>query len=81
MSVLTINPDYLTVQQWADFMVPNLSQYGNLGRLDDETEWAEWGERLMNLPGLSGSIVPDPRAFENWREWVDRLNQNLSAVP
>lgn len=80
MSVLTIRPDYLSAQQWADFMVPNLEKYGNLGRLDDEGEWQEWGAHLMLLPGLSGSIVPDPYAFDDWRKWVERLNENLSVI-
>lgn len=81
MSVHTINPQFLTVREWTDFMVPNLEQYGNLGRLDRDEEWREWGVALLNLRALSGSIIPDPYQFDDWRSWAQRCVENLSVVP
>lgn len=81
MGVSTISPSYMTFRQWADFMVPNLERFGNLGRLAREEEWREWGAALLNLPALSGSIVPDPYQFDDWRKWVQRLNENLAEAP
>lgn len=80
MSIRVIDPRYMTVQKWADAMVPTLEQYGNLGRLLDETKWQEWACQLLTLPKISGSVV-DPRGFSDWRAWAMRLNQNLSVVP
>ncbi len=81
MSVDTVNPAYMTVRDWADAMVQNLEQFGNLGRLDDEAQWKNWGAQLLNLPGISGSIIPDPYQFDDWRTWAARCVQNLSEMP
>lgn len=81
MSINTIDPSYMSVREWTDFMVPNLEQYGNLGRLSRDDEWRAWGAQLLNLPGISGSIVPDPYQFDDWRTWAQRCVQNLSVVP
>ena len=80
MSVHTIDPYGLSAAAWADAMVLELDALGNLGRLDDETQWQEWGAQLLNLPGISGSIVPNPYEFGTWREWAERLNDGLAAV-
>lgn len=81
MSVHVISPDFVSATEWADFMVPNLEQYGNLGRLDDEKEWRTWGLQLLNLPALSGSIIPNPYDFDDWRAWARRCVENLAGVP
>lgn len=81
MSVDTIDPAYLTVTEWTDFMVTNLEQFGNLPRLDDPNGWRDWALALLNLPALSGSIVPDPYQFETWTAWAMRLNENLWVMP
>lgn len=81
MTVTVIDPAYLTVTEWCDFMVTNLEQFGNLPRLDDPEKWRDWGVELLNMPQLSGSIVPDPFQFDNWTAWAMRLNENLWAMP
>lgn len=81
MSVEIIDPAYLTAQQWTDFMTPNLEQFGNIGRLGREEEWRLWGAQLLNVPALSGNIVPDPYLFDDWRTWAQRLCANLSEMP
>lgn len=81
MSVYTINPAFLTVRQWCDFMTPNLEKFGNLGRLSDDEKWQQWGAELLNFPALHGSIVPDPYQFTDWRAWAARLCQTLSEMP
>lgn len=81
MSIRVIIPSHLTLREWVDFMTPNLEQYGNLARLDDEKEWRAWAATLLNLPAFSGSIVPNPYHFDDWQTWVQRLNENLAEVP
>lgn len=80
MSVLPIDPFGMTVTEWCDMMTPNLLQFGNLPRLDNPDNWREFGLALLNLPQLSGSIVPDPYQFERWDEWAMRLNKNLWSM-
>lgn len=81
MSVFIVDPGGLAPREWADFMTPNLEQYGNLPRLDSDDGWQEWAAQLGNLPGLSGAVVPNPYNFTVWREWADRFCQNLSVLP
>lgn len=81
MSINVINPAYLTVRQWTDFMTPNLEKYGNIGRLTNDEGWREWGAQLLNVPKLSGSIVPDPYQFDDWRAWAQRCVANMAEVP
>lgn len=81
MSVNVINPRGLNARDWADFMTPNLEQYGNLPRLDSDDAWKEWAAQLGNLPGLSGEIVPNPYNFNEWQPWAERFCLNLSELP
>lgn len=81
MSVFVIDPRYMDAVEWADAMVPNLEKLGNIGRLDDADKWREWASQLLNLPKLAGSIVPDPYQFDDWRDWAQRCNKNLTEVP
>lgn len=80
MTVSTVNPAFLSVKEWTDFMVPGLEQFGNLGRLERDEDWQEWGAQLLNLPTLSGSIIPNPYEFDDWRTWAARCVQNLSEI-
>jgi hypothetical protein len=42
-------------------------------RLDDEANWQTWGTQFVTISGLSQKNPPDPRAFNDWREWASRL--------
>lgn len=80
MTISTVDPWGMGVRDWTDAMTISVEQYGNLGRLNSDDAWREWGAQLLTLPGLSGSIVPDPYAFGTWQEWAERLNDGLAAV-
>ena len=80
MSIHAIDPGGHTAVSWADAMVIELEQFGNLGRLDDPEQWREWAVQLFLLPSISGSIVPDPYNFATWDEWAKCLNGGLAAV-
>ena len=80
MSVHTIDPIGMSAVAWADAMVLELDALGNLGRLESDNEWREWAAQLLNLPSISGSIVPNPYEFGTWQEWAERLNDGLAAV-
>ena len=61
------------LRDWADQVVMDLSTYGVLMRLDDETKWQEWGLQFCAISGLSQKNVPDPFAYTDWREWAQRF--------
>lgn len=79
MSIRTISPSYMSLNDWSDFMVQTMQNYGDLPRLMKD-DWKEFGANMMTLPGLSGSVVPDPYAFDEWTAWASRLNENLSSL-
>ena len=63
-------PAIMGLRDWADQVVMDLSTYGVLSRLDDETKWQEWGQQFCVISGLSQKNVPDPFAYTDWREWA-----------
>lgn len=69
------------VVQWADFMTgalgflsdPTVGTDENFPRLDDPSKWQEWAEGMYCCADDLGQDVPDPRAYDNWKEWAMRM--------
>lgn len=80
MSVHIIDPFGMTATEWADAMTINLEQFGNIGRLSSEEGWRDWGLQLMTMGSLSGTTVPDPYMFSEWRAWAEAFCKNLAGV-
>ena len=68
-------PVIIGLRDWADQVVFDLSSYGPLIRLDDETKWQDWGLQFCFISGLSQKNVPNPHDFADWREWAQRFVQ------
>ena len=66
-------PAIMGLRDWADQVNMDLSTYGVLMRLDDETKWQEWGQQFCVISGLSQKNVPDPFYYTDWREWAQRF--------
>jgi hypothetical protein len=66
-------PAIMGLRDWADQINMDLSTYGVLMRLDDETKWQEWGQQFCVISGLSQKNVPDPFYYTDWREWAQRF--------
>lgn len=75
---MNVDPRYMTVIEWTDFMVPLLVKAGRVPRLDNPQFWKEWALTLIQKPTIGQFSPPDPRHFDDWREWAMRFNQ---AVP
>lgn len=73
-----IDPRFLTVQEWTDSMTFSLSNESDLPRLDDPKAWKEWAMNVLQDSLVSQMNPPDPRFFDDWREWALRFNQALS---
>lgn len=80
MAVNVIIPWGMTATEWCDAMTINLEQFGNLGRLENEEGWRDWALQLMTMGSLSGTVVPDPYAFTEWRPWAEAFTKNLAVV-
>jgi len=61
------------LRDWADCIVLDLSRYGSLSRLDDETKWQEWALQFCVISGLSQKNAPNPFAYTDWRSWAERF--------
>jgi hypothetical protein len=73
-----IRPDGLTAIEWTDYMVDELTQYGPIPRLEDETMWREgWAERVIQLPGIAALLPPYPHTYATWQAWADDFNRVL----
>jgi len=68
-------PAIMSLRDWADCVVYDLSTYGVLARLDDEDKWQQWALQFCVISGLSQKNVPDPFAFDDWRTWAQRFVQ------
>jgi len=44
-----IDPRGLTISEWADYVVPEVEAFGNVGRLDDPSDWRAWANRIASL--------------------------------
>lgn len=72
MIVSIVSPTGITLLDWADQLVLDLSQYGVIGRLEAESEWQDWAMQLLNNTTL-GRNLPNPYNFTEWKEWAERL--------
>ena len=69
-------PSGMGLRDWADQISLDLDSFGAFGRLDIEEEWKNWAMQFVNNMTLKENI-PIPYAFNNWREWAERLCQTL----
>ena len=72
---MNIDPRGMTVIEWTDRMWIMLDKVTLVERLDNPDEWQDWAEGLSDSPSLEGQNIPDPYAFDDWREWAMRYNQ------
>lgn len=69
------------VIQWADFMTGALGFFSdntsgcdpNFPRLDDASKWQEWAATVFGGTDPLGQDVPDPFAYDNWKDWAERM--------
>ncbi len=77
-----INPTgFQNVIEWADFMTGALGFFSdqicgsdaNFERLDDPEKWQQWAAGVFGGVDALGQDVPDPFAYDDWREWAERM--------
>lgn len=66
-------PFIIGLRDWADQIVFDLSNYGPLARLEDESRWQEWALQFCVISGLSQKNPPLPYDFADWRTWAQRF--------
>lgn len=77
-----INPKgFDNVTEWADFMTGQLGfltdresgSDDNFEQLEDESKWQDWACGIFGGVDALGQDSPDPFAYDDWREWAERL--------
>ena len=77
-----INPTGFTnVIEWADFMSgalgfftdPETGADEQFERLDNPDNWQSWAMGVFGGVDALGQDVPDPYAYDDWREWAERM--------
>jgi len=71
-------PVIIGLKDWADQIVLDLSTYGVLPQLDDETKWQEWAASLCAIASITSKNPPDALSFSDWREWASRFAQIMN---
>jgi hypothetical protein len=70
-----IDPRTVDLQFWADSVVFDLEEFGPIGRLENESEWKDWGAGLIGINGISQRNPPSPYQYDDWKEWAIRFYQ------
>jgi hypothetical protein len=69
------------VVQWADRMAGELGFFAaivqgsdfNYERLEDPSKWQDWAAGVFGGSDPLGQDVPDPFAFDHWKDWAERM--------
>lgn len=78
MSMVGILPTGMEVVEWADKMTPmiiNAGAGGDIGRLDNPSNWQDWARGVILSNTNWQSTAPNPYQFDDWRKWADRFLQ------
>lgn len=72
MGIQVTLPVGMTLQQWADAVTYDLTEYVVPQVLMGE-DWQSWAVPLVATTTLSGNNPPNPYQFIDWQEWAMRF--------
>jgi hypothetical protein len=75
---LVYDPRYHTWDSWASLMVEGYAAQ-QLEIPGAESEWRSWAAGFKGIDVFSKDAVPDPYAFEDWKDWAAQLVNTLST--
>jgi len=70
---MAVNPQGMSLRDWADSAILTLNDAWSLPKLDDEARWQDWAASFAIIPGVSQRSLPDPYQFTDWRDWAMRV--------
>lgn len=74
-----INPFGMSLRDWADSVVLSVGDAWGFGKLTDENAWQDWAVAFRQAAPFAQRTVPDPYAFDDWREWAMRAYPMLEG--
>lgn len=75
----TIGTENLNVLEWTAAAALDLEKFGNIPTLLHPSNWREWGAAVAGLASISGVVLPDPYAFDDWSVWANNFNAVLDG--
>lgn len=69
MLAVVYDPRYISWDQWASLMCEAYAGQ-NLQFPTAEDKWKEWAQGLIAIDIFVNEAIPDPRAYNDWRDWV-----------
>lgn len=75
-----INPENMSLKEWADCVILELPNAWAFGRIDDEANWREWATGFLRAGFYSARNLPNPYDFTDWRDWAFRVTPLLETV-
>jgi hypothetical protein len=64
---------------WADYMYPDLEQYGTVVKMMPGGNWQDWAAGLLAVNKIAESSAPNPYQFDDWKLWAMRFIQTLNS--
>jgi hypothetical protein len=64
---------------WADFMYPDLEQFGTVVKMMPGGNWQDWAAGLLAVNKIAESSAPNPYQFDDWKLWAMRFIQTLNS--
>ena len=64
---------------WADYMYPDLEQFGTVVMMMPGGNWQDWAAGLLAVNKIAESSAPNPYQFDDWKLWAMRFIQTLNS--
>ena len=64
---------------WADYMYPDLEQFGTVVQMMPGANWQDWAAGLSAVNKIAESSAPNPYQFDDWKDWAMRFIQLLDS--
>jgi len=68
----------LTWEYWCARMA-ELFAANQLGTVEED-DWRIWASGVASIGYFTQSGCPDPRGFDNWRDWAAQLTGSMNIV-
>ncbi len=67
-----ILPEFTNLPTWAASLIIDFP-YDNVPILNDEKDWKDWGNLLIQEDSFIQNNAPGTDTFDNWKSWADEL--------
>lgn len=73
-----IIPVNMTVIEWANQMTNEVSQFGDIIKLENPEDWQFWALSVILSNEQWEAVIPNPFNYTDWREWAELFIGNVT---